>query len=242
MSKDFDATLSEAIDLAADAAHTNGGATAARIRGRQRTMRKRITISATAVILVAAGTTAAAVQIAPSSRATPPTGRITVTKTSAGPTTAATSTAPTTPSAPRTSPSTATTPPTGSTRPTTNPSTGISTNPGAPMGTSPAGAASTTTSAAGTSAPFPGIWDITSWQQYREEQAAVEQGAQPWLLDPESVVQAWAAAQQFSSPTVVRLDTDTFRVTTSAGVVYTVSVTCPGAGSAAPIWVITHIS
>lgn len=58
MSKDFDTTLSDAIDLASRAAHTSG-ATAARIRGRERTMRKRIVISTTSFVLVAAGAGAA---------------------------------------------------------------------------------------------------------------------------------------------------------------------------------------
>jgi hypothetical protein len=58
VSKDFDTTLSDVIDLAAAAAHT-AGAPAARLRGRKRTMRKRIAISTTALVLVAAGATAA---------------------------------------------------------------------------------------------------------------------------------------------------------------------------------------
>lgn len=58
VSKDFDNTLSDAIDRAAGAANT-AGATAARIRGRERTMRKRIVISTTSIVLVAAGAGAA---------------------------------------------------------------------------------------------------------------------------------------------------------------------------------------
>ncbi|HET9173174.1 MAG TPA: hypothetical protein VFN97_27345 [Actinospica sp.] len=58
MSKDFDSTLSDAIDLAAGAAHT-AGASAARSRGRERTVRKRIVVSATSFVLVAAGAGAA---------------------------------------------------------------------------------------------------------------------------------------------------------------------------------------
>ena len=58
MSKDFDTTFSDAIDLAAGAAQT-AGASAARTRGRTRTMRKRIAISTMSFVLVAAGTTAA---------------------------------------------------------------------------------------------------------------------------------------------------------------------------------------
>lgn len=58
MSKDFDTTLSDAIELAAGAAHT-AGASAARTRGRERTMRKRIIVSTTSFVLVAAGAGAA---------------------------------------------------------------------------------------------------------------------------------------------------------------------------------------
>lgn len=58
MSKDFDSTLSGALDVVAHAAHT-AGPTAARIRGRKRTMRKRIALSTMSVVLVAVGTTTA---------------------------------------------------------------------------------------------------------------------------------------------------------------------------------------
>jgi hypothetical protein len=58
VSKDFDSTLSAAIDLAAAAAQTSG-ASAARIRGRQRTVRKRIAVSTASAVLIAVGATAA---------------------------------------------------------------------------------------------------------------------------------------------------------------------------------------
>lgn len=58
MSKDFDTTLSDAIDLAAAAAQT-AGASAARARGRKRTMRKRIAVCTASAVLVAGGATAA---------------------------------------------------------------------------------------------------------------------------------------------------------------------------------------
>jgi hypothetical protein len=58
VSKDFDTTLSAAIDLAAEAAQT-AGASAARIRGRQRTVRKRIAISTVSAVFVVVGATAA---------------------------------------------------------------------------------------------------------------------------------------------------------------------------------------
>jgi len=58
VSKDFDTTLSDAIDLAAHAAHTTGAA-GARTRGRQRTMRTRIAMSTTSLVIVAVGATVA---------------------------------------------------------------------------------------------------------------------------------------------------------------------------------------
>ena len=58
MSKDFDTTLSGALDTVAHAANTAGPA-AARIRGRKRTMRKRIALSTISLVLFAVGTTAA---------------------------------------------------------------------------------------------------------------------------------------------------------------------------------------
>ena len=58
MSKDFDTTLSDAIDRAAEAAKT-AGASAARTRGRKRTMRKRVAVSTLAIVCVVGGSSAA---------------------------------------------------------------------------------------------------------------------------------------------------------------------------------------
>jgi hypothetical protein len=58
VSKDFDTTLSDAIDLAAGAAQT-AGAPAARIRGRKRAVRKRIAVTTTSFALVAVCATVA---------------------------------------------------------------------------------------------------------------------------------------------------------------------------------------
>jgi hypothetical protein len=55
VSKDFDTTLVDALDLAAGAAQT-AGAAAARTRGRQRSVRRRNALVAMSLILVAAGT------------------------------------------------------------------------------------------------------------------------------------------------------------------------------------------
>jgi hypothetical protein len=56
--KDFDAALSEAIDLGAGAARP-AGAAAARGRGRERTIRKRIALTGMSFVLVAAGSATA---------------------------------------------------------------------------------------------------------------------------------------------------------------------------------------
>lgn len=58
MSKDFDSTLCAAIDLAAAAAQASG-ASAARLRGRRRTVRNRIAASALCAVLIATGATTA---------------------------------------------------------------------------------------------------------------------------------------------------------------------------------------
>lgn len=58
MSKDFDSTLSDALDLAASAARTAGPA-AARARGRRRTVHRRIAMSTASLVVVALGATAA---------------------------------------------------------------------------------------------------------------------------------------------------------------------------------------
>jgi hypothetical protein len=102
-----------------------------------------------------------------------------------------------------------------------------------------------TTGAATTSVstPFPGIWDITSWQAYRTAQTAVEQGHQPWLLDPASVVRAWAASRWTTAPAVRQITADSFQLTEpGTTVVFTVRGTRPDPTGAAPIWVITAIT
>jgi hypothetical protein len=90
--------------------------------------------------------------------------------------------------------------------------------------------------------PFPGIWDITSWPQYTAAQQSVEQGHQPWLLNPALVVQAWAS-QWTPAPTPRQIATDTFQVTKpGTNTVYTIHGTRPVSTGPAPIWVITSIT
>jgi hypothetical protein len=122
--KDFDATLSAAVDVAAAAAHTPG-AQAARAKGRKRTMRKRIVLSTASFVIIAIGTSAAfrAASSSGTGRPTPDnTGRPT---TSTSPTDPAT--APTT--APTTTAGTPSTPGTASAPGTTSGTSGSATNP-----------------------------------------------------------------------------------------------------------------
>jgi hypothetical protein len=91
---------------------------------------------------------------------------------------------------------------------------------------------------------FPGVWDITSWQQFWQAQTAVENGHQPWLVSPAQVVRAWAAT--FSSqPTIRRTGPDTFQVTDPTAPVRPrmaiVSGARPVTTGQARLWVITSI-
>jgi hypothetical protein len=87
---------------------------------------------------------------------------------------------------------------------------------------------------------FPGIWDITSWQQYWEAQYSWLNGHQPWLSSPAMVVEAWARSQWNTAPVVRQVNADTFLVTEPNGRIDTVTGTRP-----VPVpgpWVITRIT
>lgn len=127
MAKDFDATLSDAVDLAAGAAQSPGAA-AARIRGRKRTVHKRVALSATSCVLVAAVSTAAFTYSSSHGDATPQPPAAT---TGPGPTTAASPTPDAIPGSAGSSTDSATTAPS-----TTAPSTSVSSTPTATSGTS----------------------------------------------------------------------------------------------------------
>jgi hypothetical protein len=88
---------------------------------------------------------------------------------------------------------------------------------------------------------FPGIWDITSWPQFWQVQAAVENGHQPWLLSPALVVGAWA--HTFSSqPAIRQTGPDTFQVTDPVMArTAIVSGARPVTTGQAKLWVITSI-
>jgi hypothetical protein len=88
---------------------------------------------------------------------------------------------------------------------------------------------------------FPGIWDITSWQQFWQSQTAFENGHQPWLASPALVVRAWASS--FSSqPTIQQTGPDTFQVTDPVRArMAIVTGTRPVTTGQAQLWVITSI-
>lgn len=87
---------------------------------------------------------------------------------------------------------------------------------------------------------FPGIWDITNWQQYWKSQYAWDNGHQPWLSNPAMVVEAWSRSRWHTTPVVRQVGAGTFQVTEPDGRVDTVSgmrpVAVPGP------WVITKIA
>ncbi|WP_194909432.1 hypothetical protein [Catenulispora rubra] len=150
-SKDFDTTLSAAIDVAATAAHTPG-AQAARIKGRKRTVRKRIVLSTASFVIIAIGASAAF-------RAASSSGGQPSSDTTPHPTTA---TSPVHPTLPPTN--TAGTPTTSSTPHTTSGTTGGTTNPtgsqNSTPGSPPGPAAPSWLSPA--QVPFAGLMDWTS--------------------------------------------------------------------------------
>ncbi|MCW2934119.1 MAG: hypothetical protein JWM19_5081 [Actinomycetia bacterium] len=136
MSKDFDVTLSDAIDLAAGAAQTPG-ASAARIRGRKRAVRKRIAVTTTSFALVAVCATVgfkasssshdSGTPAAPSSASISPSASVPVSATTSG-----------------------------SAAPSTHPST-TSTAPAGPTSTTPSGTAPQAT------VPSPGRYVAGAW-------------------------------------------------------------------------------
>jgi hypothetical protein len=87
---------------------------------------------------------------------------------------------------------------------------------------------------------FPGIWDITSWQQYWQAQYAWNNGHQPWLASPAMVVEAWSRSQWGTAAVIHQVSTDTFQVTEPGGRVDTVTGTRPVAVPGP--WVITKIT
>jgi hypothetical protein len=86
---------------------------------------------------------------------------------------------------------------------------------------------------------FPGIWDMTSWQQYWDRQYSVNNGHQPWLLSPAMVVEAWARNNWNTAPVIHQVGPNTFRVTEPSGRIDTVTGARPV--SVTGPWVITRI-
>jgi len=86
---------------------------------------------------------------------------------------------------------------------------------------------------------FPGIWPVTSWQQYWQSQYAWNNGHQPWLASPAMVVEAWARSRWPTAPVIRQVDANTFKVTEPSGKVDTVTGVQPAAVPGP--WVITSV-
>jgi hypothetical protein len=91
--------------------------------------------------------------------------------------------------------------------------------------------------------PFPGIWDIHTWQQARQLQDAVDNGHQPWRCGPDTLVTLYAQqVLHVAQPVVRRVDPVTFSVTSPGqGLIATVTVTQPIRHGTCGIWVITKV-
>ena len=94
------------------------------------------------------------------------------------------------------------------------------------------------------SPPFPGIWDVHTWEQAQELQDAVENGHQPWRCGPDQLVAMYAEQVLGTAELVIhRVDASAFTVTRPGdGVVVTISVTQPFKGKPCGIWVITGVT
>jgi hypothetical protein len=92
--------------------------------------------------------------------------------------------------------------------------------------------------------PFPGIWDVRTWEEARELQEAVENGHQPWRCGPDRLVALYAEqVLHIEQPVIGRVDASAFTVTRPGhGVVATISVTQPFKGRTCGIWVITSVT
>ena len=94
-----------------------------------------------------------------------------------------------------------------------------------------------------TLAPFPGIWDITSWPRYWKAQYAWASGQQPGMDNPQEVVQTWAASGRWRPlPAIQQTGPGTFTLTApgTGTMLGTVSGTRPVAVPGP--WVITHVT
>jgi hypothetical protein len=92
--------------------------------------------------------------------------------------------------------------------------------------------------------PFPGIWDVRTWQQAWELQVAVDNGHQPWRCGPDTLVRLYAQqVLHVAQPLVRRIDASRFSVTKPGhGVVATVTVTQPFERKPCGVWVVTKVA
>jgi Immunoglobulin-like domain of bacterial spore germination len=97
----------------------------------------------------------------------------------------------------------------------------------------------------GATPPFPGIYEIRTWEQAYAMQDAVDNGHQPWRLSPTGVASAYAEAVLLPGPeqaTVRRTNPHTVAVRDPSGkLLATVALAQPVKRGPDGIWVITHV-
>jgi hypothetical protein len=110
-----------------------------------------------------------------------------------------------------------------------------------PTSTAPVTTASTAPVTTASTGPFPGIWDVRTWDQAGKVQRAVDDGHQPWRLDPAAVVAGYARGALGISKPAVRGGGETiFAVASPDGeIVGHVKVTQPVRQGPRGIWVVT---
>jgi hypothetical protein len=97
----------------------------------------------------------------------------------------------------------------------------------------------------GATPPFPGIYEIRTWEQAYAMQDAVDDGHQPWRLSPTGVAGAYAEAVLLPGPaqaSVRRINPHTVTVRDPSGtLIATVDLAQPVKQSVGGIWVITRV-
>jgi hypothetical protein len=87
------------------------------------------------------------------------------------------------------------------------------------------------------------IWPLTTAEEAEHTQASVDEGHSPWMVDPATVVESFAAAELgWEEPVVEPLAVATYRVTDSAtGVAATVDVAQPAREGSGGIWAVIRL-
>jgi hypothetical protein len=97
----------------------------------------------------------------------------------------------------------------------------------------------------GSTAPFPGIWDVSTWDQAFSLQAALDEGHQPWRCSASGLVTRYARQVLLPGspqPTVRQVGPRAFQVLdASSALVATVRLAQPVNQGSCGLWVITRV-